>query len=108
MKRFAALPVPITFATGEANDAFRALTGGDAPWTDTLHPADRADVEAAVQRACASRERLRLSARLRDGRTVTVDGAVIDDDTYALTWREGPVENEVAARFVAFMDHVPT
>lgn len=108
MERFAALPVAITFATGEANDAFRSLVGGDEAWPEALHPSDRARVEADVARAAASRERITLGARLRDGRAVTIDGASIDDATYALTWREAPVDREVAARFVAFMDHVPT
>jgi len=70
MKWFEALPVPIALATGGTNPAFRALTGMDGPWPETVHLADRERVEAAVARARVSRERVQLETRFRDGRAV--------------------------------------
>src|SRR3954454_10788488 len=106
MRDFAALAVPISFANGETNEAFRALTG-ERTWTAALHPEERERVEAAVAEASAAKERIHLATRLRDGRAVHADGVSIDGETYALTWQEAPVPHD-AARFVTFMDHVPT
>lgn len=107
MKDFAALAVPISFAAGEANEAFRALTG-ERTWPAALHPEDRERVEAAVAQASAAHERVHINARLHDGRAVCADGVAVDGQTYALTWQEVPAPPDAAARFVTFMNHVPT
>src|SRR5258708_32639278 len=107
MKPYEALPVPISLASGETNEAFRALTGSGETWQETLHPDDRAGIEAAVAQARSSRQRVQFEARLRgrDGAwlTMSADGGAIDDGkndlkddvgdagTYGLTWREGSV-----------------
>ena len=91
MRPYEALPIPISFTSGETNEAFRALTDGHETWQEALHPEDRAGVEAAIARAQSLRERLRFNARLRgrDGAwlTMSADGVAIDDGTYVLTWQ---------------------
>jgi PAS domain S-box-containing protein len=109
MKRYDTLPLPISFASGEANGAFRALTGNCGTWQDSLHADDRERVEAIVEQGRSSGQAVRFEARLRDRdgvwQTLAADGVAVDASTYILTWRE--VASEAAARFIAFMDHVP-
>ncbi len=109
MKRYDTLPLPISFASGETNERFRALTGRSGAWQDSLHAEDRQRVEALVERGRLSGDPVRFVARLcdHDGswQTFTADGVAVDPSTYVLTWRE--LESEAASRFIAFMDHVP-
>src|SRR5258706_13153313 len=118
MRPYEALPIPISLASGETNEAFRTLTGSSETWQESLHPDDRAGIEVAVAQARSSRQRVQFEARLRgrDGAwlTMSANGVAIDDGkdegkeygkeegTYVLTWREAAVDGEDAARFVAF------
>src|SRR5258708_33431998 len=83
MNPYESLPVPISFASGETNEAFRALTGGHRAWQEALHPEDRERVEAAVTQARSSGEAVRLEARLRDPdgawRGMSANGVSLED-----------------------------
>lgn len=111
MNRYETLPVPISLASGESNEAFRKLTTSHETWQELLHPDDRGRVEGALEDARSSGQPIQFEARLRDPaggwKNLSARGVAIDEATYVVTWHEAAVEGEAAARFIAFMNHVP-